>query len=368
MYFGYTSLLWAILVYLPIYFTDLGFSHFEISILLSVFPVMSLVSMIPFGMFSDRLSPKKLVITSLVLYAIFLIGLRQTEGFWTLLIFFIVGGIGDSLFRISNMSLYYKTLGNTNKGMKLGFFMGIGLLGYGLGPLLGGYLLASFNMDFLFHVILLLTAPFFILGFFLQDVEPTKFELVHYRKDVANKEALVLVALTFLVSLHLGVERTCFSLYMKEDIGLSVNSIGTMFFFIGMTVAILTIINGFISDRRLGKGKGLAALFYSGIFISGLFNINLLFSSSFGTILAIRLLHVLGDSLLMISRSIIVSNLFQSERIGGNLGVITTTSTLGTFLGAIMSGIIPGYIFPFVVAGALAIVAIPPAISAKPNF
>ena len=175
MFFGYTSLLWAILAYIPIYFTDLGFSHFEISILLSIFPLVSLVLMLPFGIFSDKLSPKKLVIISLVLFAAFLLGLRQTEGFWSLLFLFIIGGIGDSLFRISNMSLYYKTLGDTNKGKKLGFFMGFGLLGYGIGPLLGGYLLTGFDMNFLLWVILLILAPFFILSFFLQDVEPIPF-------------------------------------------------------------------------------------------------------------------------------------------------------------------------------------------------
>ena len=185
---------------------------------------------------------------------------------------------------------------------------------------------------------------------------------------MANKEVFILVALTFVVSLHLGVEQTCFSLFMKENIGLAEGSIGTMFCFIGITIAILSVINGFISDRRTSKGKGLANLCYLGIFISALFNISMLFVDNFGTILAVRLLHVIGDSLFMVSRNIIVSNLFLAERIGGNLGIVTTAATLGTFIGAVASGAIPGYILPFVVAGVLAILAIPPAISARPKF
>lgn len=368
MYFGYTSLLWAMLAYVPIYFTSLGFTHFEISILLSIFPLVSLVLMIPLGIFSDRLPPKRLVAASLGLFAILLLGLRQTDEFWSILFCFIIGGIGDSLLRISCMSLYYKTLGSRNKGKKMGFFMGFGLLGYGIGPLLGGYLLTISDMNFLFWIILLALAPLLLLSLFLQDIEPIKFGLVDYRKDIANKEVIVLVILTFLVSLHLGVERTCFSLFMKEDIGLTESSIGTIFCFIGITIAILSVINGFISDSRIGRGKSLGTLFYSGIFISGLFNINLLFADTFRTILLVRLLHVIGDSLLMVSRNVIVSELFSQERIGGNLGIIAATNTLGTFIGAIISGIIPGYIFPFVVVGALAILSIPLAISAKPGF
>ena len=368
MFFGYTSLLWAILAYIPIYFTDIGFSHFEISTLLSIFPLVSLVLMVPLGIFSDRLSPKKLVTISLVLFAIFLAGLRQTGELWSLTLLFVIGGIGDSLFRISNMSLFYKTLGDTNKGKKLGFFMGSGLLGYGMGPLLGGYVLTSFDMSFLLWVTLLILAPFFILGFFLQDVEPIKFNLGDYRRDIANKEVLILVILSFLVSLHLGVERTSLSLFLSENISLSEDSIGMMFFFIGITIAILSVINGVIGDRRTGKGKSLGVLFYSGIFISGLFNMSLFYANSFGTVLAMRLLHIIGDSLLMVSRNTIISNLFLPERIGGNLGIITTTITLGTFVGAVASGIIPGYVLPFIIAGVLAILAIPPAIAARPKF
>ena len=368
MYFGYNSLLWAVLAYIPIYFNNLGFDHFEISVLLSTFPLVSLVLMIPLGIFSDRLSPKTLVIASLILFAAFLGGLRQVGGFWGLLFLFIIGGVCDSLFRISCMSLYYKTLGNTSKGKKLGIFMGFGLLGYGIGPMMGGQIIANYDMDFLLWVVLLMLAPFLILSFFLHDTEPMKFELGDYRRDLASKEVLVLVVLTLISSLHLGVERTCFSLFMSEDIGLSENLIGTIFLFIGITIAILTVVNGYISDRMTSGGKSLGVLFYLGIFISGFFNVGLFFAGSFGTVLTLRLLHIVGDSLLMLSRNIIISNLFLKERIGGNLGIIATTNTVGTFIGAIVSGLIPGYIFPFVVAGVLSMLAIPPAVLSRPRF
>lgn len=368
MYFGYIGLLWGILAYIPIYLTNLGLSHFEISILISTFPLASLALIVPFGIFSDKLPPKILVTISLVLFALFLSGLIQTEEFWSLLFFFIIGGIADSLFRISSMSLYYKTIGDADEGKKLGFYTSLGLIGYGVGPLLGGYVLTRFDMNFLVWLTLLMLIPFFIMSFFLQDVEPMKIELGDYRKDIANKEMLILVVLTLLTSLHLGVEQTSLSLFFREDIGLHEDSIGMMFFLTAIFMAILSYINGFVSDRVTGKGNSLRVLFYLGLFISGLFNIILLFTSTFGTVLVVRLLHVLGDSLILISRSVIIYNLFIQERIGGNLGVINMAITLGTFVGTVISGAIPGYILPFVVVGALSLLAIPPAISAKPKF
>ena len=113
---------------------------------------------------------------------------------------------------------------------------------------------------------------------------------------------------------------------------------------------------------------GLGFLLYLGIFLSGLFHINLLFVGTFGTVLVMRLFHLLGDSLFIVSRMVIISNLFLPGRIGGNLGVIEATITMGTFVGAIVSGAIPGYLLPFVVIGLLSIAAIPPAIAARPKF
>lgn len=366
--FGYTYTLWIILAYIPLYLTDLDFSHLQISILISTFPLASLILMVPFGIFSDRLPPKKLVTAGFVLFAIFLTGLRYADEFLPLLLFFVIGGIGGSLFRISCRSLYYKVLGEDNTGKKLGFFLGVGLFGYGIGPLTGGFLLTKLGMDSLLWIAFLIFLPFLFLSLFLEDVKLAKFELGDYKRDITRKEVAVLVALTFMLSLHLGVEQTSFSLFLRENVDLSENSIGMMFCFIGMTVATLSIINGLVSDKLKGRGLGLGALFYLGLFLSGLFNINLIFVSTFGTVLVMRLLHVLGDSLFMVSRMVIISNLFLPGRIGGNMGIIETTVTMGTFVGAIISGAIPGYLLPFVVVGSLAILAIPPAIAARPKF
>jgi MFS family permease len=365
---GYLYTLWMVLAYIPIHLTDLGLSHLQIGILISVFPLASLLLVIPSGVFSDRLSPKPLVGSGLALFALFLLGLRYGQGFGEMLLLFLLGGIGGSLFQVSCSSLYYKFLGEGNRGRKIGFFTGLGLFGYALGPLSGGYLLERLDMDTLFWIAFLSLLPFLGLSFFLKNVKPVKFELMDYRRDIASKEVAVLAALTLLLSLHMGAEQTSFSLFLKKDIGLMEASIGRMFFFIGVTVSTLSIANGFVSDRVSARGGGLAPLLYLGMSVSGLFNIALLFAGTFSTVLTVRLLHVFGDSLFLISQRVIISKLFHTERIGGNLGLLSTVHTLGIFVGAIISGAIPGYILPFVLVGSLALGAIAPAMLIRPKF
>jgi MFS family permease len=75
-----------------------------------------------------------------------------------------------------------------------------------------------------------------------------------------------------------------------------------------------------------------------------------------------------GDSLTLVTRSLIISNIFVAKRMGGNLATIQTTVTLGTLFGSIISGAVPGYSTGFVIAGAAAVLAVIYALIVKPEF
>ena len=360
--------LWAILAYITIYWIDLGFSHFQVGVLISIFPLTSLALMIPFGIFVDRISPKKLVIASQFIFGLSIIGLLTTQDFWLTLCWLGVGGIGNALFNNALPALYYKTLGSKLQGIKLGFFNAAILIGYGLGPLSSGFILSAYNMNAVFLFALSGVVPLFILSLLLADVPGTRVSLADYKADLSNKSVLIFIILIFAFSLHAGAEQTSFSLYLNKDIGLNDQAIGWIFFIHSCWMALLSIVNGFIGDRATARGRGLATLFYIGITISGITNISLIFATNFGTVLATRLSHAVGDSLTLVTRSQMISQFFVSSRMGGNLGTITTTITLGTLIGSIICGAVPGYAMGFVICGALAVITVPIALLAKPDF
>ena len=363
-----TLFLWAMLAYITIYWIDVGFSHLQVGILISIFPLTSLVLMVPFGIFVDRISPKKLVIASQFIFSISILGLLTAQDFWQILTCLIVGGCGSSLFNNALPALYFKTLGDKFRGFKLGVFNAATLVGYGLGPLIAGFMFSAFDMNAVLVFSLSGFIPLVILSLFLADVPGTRVQLADYRADLSNKSVLVFIILVFLFSLHAGAEQSSMSLFMNKDIGMSKEAIGWLYFIHANIMAALSVVNGFIGDHYNSRGRGLAALFYIGITISGLTNIMLLMANSFGTVLATRVPHAVGDSLTMVTRSLIVSNLFISTRMGGNLGAITTTVTFGTLVGSIISGAVPGYVTGFVIVGVLAILAIPVVMLTKPDF
>jgi MFS family permease len=362
------TFLWAVLTYITIYWIDSGFSHFQVGLLISVFPLVSLVLMIPFGIFVDRVSPKRLVIASQVLFAVSIAGLLSVQDFWPTMLMLGIGGTGNALFNNALSSLYYKTLGSQIRGLKLGFFTSAILVGYGLGSLLGGYLLPAFGMQSIFIFALAGTIPMVALSLFLADVPGTRVELKDYRADLSSKAVLVFVILVFAFSLHAGAEQSSFSLFLNKEINLSQQSVGWIFFIHANVMAVLAIVSGIYADRVNARGRGLAALYYAGIAISGITNILLMFTYNFGTVLATRLTHAVGDSLTLVTRSLIVSNLFIATRMGGNLATVQTTVTLGTLCGSVISGAVPGYSTGFVIAGAVAVAAVIMALVIKPEF
>ncbi|MCX6004163.1 MAG: MFS transporter [Chloroflexi bacterium] len=360
--------LWSTLAYITIFWIDLGFTHFQVGLLVSVFPLTSLALMIPFGIFVDRISPKKLVIASQFIFSLSILGLIMTHDFWPTLLLLALGGCGNALFNNALPSLYFKTLGDNFRGVKLGFFNASTLVGYGLGPLISGFIMSSFDMNAVFTFSLSGQLPLLILSLFLADIPGTAVRLADYKADLSNKSVLVFIILVFLFSLHAGAEQTSMSLFLNKDIGLSKAEVGWMYFIHANIMAVLSLASGLIGDRFNARGRGLAALFYVGITISGLTNIMLVLANSFGSFLALRVPHAIGDSLTIVTRSLIVSNFFVSTRMGGNLGAVTTAVWLGTLVGCIISGAVPGYVMGFVIAGALAILAIPITIITRPKF
>ena len=367
--FGIMCVFWAVFFYIPIYLVDLkNLSEEELSMLLSLFPLTSLLTMFIFGFLSDRFPPQALMRIGLLIFAAFLSALKFGTTFSSFIPLFVLGGMGRSLFQVSCYSYYYKILGEADRGKKLGFFQGIGLYGYGIGPLVGGRLLANLSFDKLLLLLLIALIPLFLLTFALRKVEPARFGIALYRRDLQRREVLVIALLVFIMAMHLGAEQTSLSLFLKHHIFLTDEAIGRIFGFVGLAIGSLSILDGFAADYLIRKRRKLSSLLYLGLFCSGLFNILTAFTSSFKAVLLMRLLHVFGDSMFGVGQRVVISGIFPKERIGGDMGIVDTLNQAGLFAGLYLSGFLPGYALPFIAAGALAIFAIPLAASLKPRF
>ena len=348
----YSINFWLALAYYPVYFNKLGISDKRIGILISVISFVTLVSVFPFGVMSDRFLPKTLLRMGAFMMALGNLLIIFFNNFFFIFAIVMLVGIGSTLFIISLYSLYYKQLGDSRRGIRIALFTLGTALGFGIGPFIGGITITYLEIKwvFIFSVFLNLILLFLISA--LKSSVTIKFRIDMYRKDLQRPEVLFLIILVFVMSSHFGVEKTCITLLMSKTLNLTGIQIGTIFMFVGTWVAVLSMVAGHYFD----KTKRIISLVSLSILVSGFFQMFTGYASSFSSILIVRLLHTVGDSFFLVLKVVLITMIFPNQRMGGNFGFIYSVNTLATTVAALFSGVLSdhyGYRFPFVINGSL---------------
>ncbi|MCD5390928.1 MFS transporter [candidate division NPL-UPA2 bacterium] len=352
--FYFTS--WMVFFYLPPYLKDLGISDTRIGILISIFSLATLLLVAFFGLLSDRFSPKRLMQLGIFLLLGSLAGLYSVQEFAGVFFFLLTAGFGSTLFMVSIFSLYYKHLGREGKGKRIGAFLLSAHFGFSLGPLSGGFIVEQFGGRGIFIFGSGLMFLLLILSTILKDSPPLRFSIRHYRGDLRRQEVFLLIFIVLIMGIHFGAERTSLYLFLDNDVGLTVKEISQIFCFVGLWLGIFSLICGYLFDRN----RRVIILISLGLFLSGAGQGLLVFANSYLSALMLRLLHTTGDSFVILSQAVMISTIFPNRRMGGNFGFLETVGMGGTFLGAIVSGVlneyIPGYASPFILTGLLTVI------------
>lgn len=334
--FLFTFVHWMLIAYLPVHLKALGLGGHALGGLMAAIPLTTLVLVAPFGLVSDRYSPKRLILLGVVLSAVFAAGLSLFEGLGALSAVFIVGGVGFTCFHIPFHSLYFKLLGDRQRGVRIATVFAGTVLGYGLGPFLGGAVLSHYSMRALFGLAVGGFALLALLVLRLPDAKPIRFDISHYRDDLRRPAVLFLVASTFIVASHAGVERTSLTLLMTDVVRLSTSQVGWVYACVGVWIAAI----GLLAGHAFDKTRRVVVVLSLGLAWSGVFQAATALAGSFEGILAIRLLHTLGDAFFFILNPILMSLIFPNSRMGGHFGFILTITMFSTSLFAYLAGVV----------------------------
>ena len=322
--------------------------------LMGVFRLAPILVLIPFGMLGDRLEPRRLITAGLGFFAVALAFAAPMTAYVPLLVLFLLAGMAGSLFQVNNQATYFKTLGRNARATKVGWYQGIRAMGFGIGPLVGGLVIQAKWVTSPMLIGCLLILPFVLLSVLCERVPGTRTSLPGYGRDVRQPGVLVLAVVVLLFSFHFGVELTSFTLFLEDVLHQSKEQMGYTYLYISTVLVVVMLLTGFVSDRvHRPLAVGLLALLCSGVG-----NAAMVWVGSLGWLLVARFLHVMGDGAFMVFQSVTVANLFHRRRMGGNLGLFVMVGNVGAFIGASVSGYIPGNVYPFLVAGILSFVGI----------
>ncbi len=330
----------AVIAFIPIYFKSIEINDTGIGFLIGIFHAASLLFIIPAGFFSDRLSPKWIIIIGIFSFSIYLIGLMKVTSLILLSIFTLIGGFGSALINISLLSLFYRIMDEKKMGAQLGAFFSATSLGYALGPGSTGLLLNYITMRSTFGVLLLFTLLLFFASLFIkEDSLFISIKLKDYLHDLWNLKVLFLIASVFIIGIHLGAEQSSLSLFMKVNLKLSYNKIGNIYFWVGIWIGFLLYIYG----RLFDKNKRILLFLSIGMGLSGIFQFATIYTHSYAEILLIRILHTIGDGIIFLMNGVLISIIFKEDRIGGHLGFVHAIRTSAIFLSATLGGFLNGH-------------------------
>jgi len=344
--------------FLPVFFEgDLGFSGAQIGLLYAGLSITSVIASFPAGLSTDRITPRMVILGSLILLSAASAGLGIVRSFWVYLLVFILFGTAINVFQISLYSHTFKILDPERRGRGIGAFMAVRMIGFGLGTLGGGYLLMLLDFP---KTLLLLAGGSLVMAavcLALPRLPAAKTTLSEYRADFLRPKVLLFALWLFLFSSHWGAENTSYGLFLKKNLDLSLVGMGWYMTLEFVMFSATAYVVGVMGDR----GRSLSAILIAGLLLSGVGHL-LMVIPILPVSLFFRALHGIGDGAVSIVMYLGVMRMFLPERIGGNSGIVGLILMSGTLVGALVFGPMGehfGYALPLIVSGAVTLALIP---------
>ncbi|SHF31430.1 Predicted arabinose efflux permease, MFS family [Desulfacinum infernum DSM 9756] len=354
--FTFVTVLWMTLSFLPVHLQEVGISDSMIGTIMGSYSISALLLMLPLGVLSDRVSPRKVLMAGAVLLLFHLLGLRVARTTAAFLVMACLGGIAWAIFQIVLQALFLKVIKPSHRGLKIAIFQMGTFLGFGMGPLLAGTVWGEMDYVRMLRFAVVGAVALLVIVLLLEDSEPIHFGIKDYREDLKQPRALLFLLIWVIYASHLGVEHTAFTLLMKKGLGFTNAQIGWCFLAIGVWMALVSPGLGHRFDVR----QSVIRLLALGLMISSVFQVLTGFAGGLSQMILVRIFHTLGDVPVMLAMSIMTAAFFPAGRLGGHSAVVYAVRTVGVFAGNYGAGLLMphvGYRGVFAVSGMVVLVA-----------
>jgi len=335
----------------PLHFLSIGFSGWQIGVIISLFALAPLLISFPTGWTNDRFSIAGVVHAALFAESLLFLLIAWARSFPLMAALFFLLGMANNALDVSLNSMYYKDETEMDQNKKFGtytFWIG---LGPAFGVFAGGFINQFGNFQALLAVF---SAYSLVVLLFTRHFDHERFCLVsfkEYRNNLFQKKTLLFVVFIFVLALHWGVEGTVYSPFLEKFFRLSKLQVS---FYISIPLAALAFTAfslGFVKyNPRINRRLLLLSMALSGAGLIMMVNRNVYVSLLF------RILHEIGDGGLGVLITLSISRLFEKRSIGGSAGLLIAIQIMGQMVGALVYsplGYRYGLQYPFFISGAL---------------
>ncbi len=348
-------------IIIPLYVAQIPTAHIDLPVPVLVGILISLFGFIisifqPFmGALSDKLNMRK----GLILIGLGLIALSTwlfifADSFIYLLVLRILQGFGVALTIPASMSLMTAITEQESRGGSMGVFSSFRMIGFAVGPLLGGYLQVYFGFDAAFYTgAALILLSLLLVQWWVDEVkiapEESKARFSIFDKSLYN---------TGIVSGALAVFVTacCFAMVTTLENAFNARLDMTA---IGFSIAFSTLIIGrLIFQVPLGYFSdqyGRRPFILSGLVLMAVSTILLGEVQTMTQMIILRLVQGIASAGVVAPVFALAADLSKSGGEGRQLSIVTMGLGLGIAVGPLLAGILAVFFFalPFIVIGLL---------------
>ena len=225
---------------MPFIAAKIGISMAVATVVLSMSHIFSSLLQPIFGFFADNMLKRAFIFWGLLFTSCFIPFAPASETLPVMIVFIIIGSLGSSLFHPQALGLANKYAG-ADRVKYMGIFLGMGTLGYSVGPLLSAYVAQFWGLNKMPVLSIIGFIWACIMFRFVPKISNLKIVKPHYelksafKSILGNRKLNILNVISMLKSL---ISTSCFILlpFLWKDMGYSPFFIGTalfIFIFVG---------------------------------------------------------------------------------------------------------------------------------------
>jgi len=348
---------------LPLFAADFGVGVFAVTLVVSVFAGVRLVSNLVSGQLADRMGTRRAVAAGAWIVAVSSLLSAFAPSYWALLAFRGAGGFGSALFFTALLTHVVRVVAPSHRGRAVGLLQGSFLFGLTAGPLVGGLLAEPLGLRGPFVVYALACAAGGAVALRLPDpragrgpaaadvVDPTEGTAGHGRLLASAKRSATdlvvggrrlcvdqafVAALVMMVGLRwaaTGVRFSLVPLYGEEVVGLDAGGLG-----IALALASVAQLAMLWPAGRISDSVGRRAVSVSAYLLFAVASVTVALATTPVAYAVVLVAYGAATGLATVTPPAVVADVAPGSDTGLGIGALNTAGDLGSALGPLLSG------------------------------
>lgn len=346
-------------IIIPLYVAQIPTQHLDLAVpvlvglLIGLFGFIISILQPVMGALSDKLNMRKnLILVGLGIIALSTWLFSFADSFIHLLLLRIFQGVGVALTIPASMSLMTAITKKSSRGGSMGVFSSFRMVGFALGPLLGGFLKVHFGFDAAFYTGAgLILLSMILIQWWVDEVkiDSTRDRFAIFDKDLYNTGIISGAVAVFAIACCFSMVTTLENAFNAR---LNMTALGFSIAFSSLIVSrlIFQVPLGYFSDNY-----GRRPFIIWGLIIMAVSTMVLGEVQTMGQFIIIRLIQGVASAAVVAPVFALAADLSSKGGEGRQLSIVTMGLGLGIAVGPLLAGVLAVFFFalPFFVIGGI---------------